>query len=313
LGVAAFVVALFGGTLVAASHSSKAWPWPVLPPDPVPLVSVWDHPEPNFAVSHAVAEFWSVLTTFPVVGALLVYQAWRFSYGMDVLVVGLITCLMYTNACVAHCTLNTTLFPTTVLGVCNNALYSFGKFGHVVGGWMECVKCRRKAILAAEVFCFIAVLNLPYAIGTGGGVWTLFVVQTPPVVYAWRLAASLSSSAATEEQRKTYALAAKSGALLALAMAISLVECLVGFEHGFLTSFWGFPWLHIVIHVSEQVGIYMYGVAVAALRLTVISKDRKGAEIRYLPWGQPYVYCPDAPTATDSVDKRGSDSESSES
>jgi hypothetical protein len=289
LAVAAFVIALFGGIILVASLCSTSWPWPVKRPT---ITSVWDHPEPNFAVSEVVAEFWSVLTTFPVVGGLLLYQSLRFDYGSDVLAVAIITCVMYTNACVAHCTLHNTLFTTTVLGVCNNALYSFGQFGFVVGGWMECIKCRTRAIVAAEVLVVIALLNLPYAIGEGGGVWTLFAVQTPPVFYAWQLASYLKTAAATEEQRKTYRLASTSGGLLAFAMAVSFVECLVGFQHGFVESLWGFPWLHIVIHIAEQIGIYMYGVSVAALRLTVIPEVREGAKIQHLPCGLPYVYCP---------------------
>jgi len=291
VGVVALVTVIFGGILLTASCLSDKWPWPVERPT---LSSVWDHPEPNFVVSEVVAEFWSVLTTFPIAGALLLYQAWRFSYSMDVFAVGLLTCVMYTNACVAHCTLHTGLFTTTVLGVCNNALYSFGKFGHVVGGSWECCKCRYKAIVAADVLVVVALLNLPYLIGDGGGVWTLFTVQTPPVVFAWHLALQLRSNAKTAAEQKTYSLASAAGKLLTFAMAVSLIECLIGFRHGYLTNFWGFPWLHIVIHVSEQIGIYMYGVAVASLRLTVIPKVREGAKVQYLPWGLPYVYCPAA-------------------
>jgi hypothetical protein len=290
--VVAFVASLFGGILLAASRFCEGWPWPVERPT---LSSVWDHPEPNFAVSEAVAEFWSVLTTFPIAGALLLYQAWRFRYSMDVVAVGILTCTMYTNACVAHCTLHTGLFTTTVLGVCNNALYSFGKFGYVVGGSWECCKCRYKAILTADVLVLIALLNLPYIIGDGGGVWTLFTVQTPPVIYAWHLALQLRSNAQTAEEKNTYSLASAAGKLLTFAMAVSLVECLIGFQYGYMTNFFGFPWLHIVIHVSEQIGIYMYGVAVAALRLTVIPKVREGAKVQHLSWGFPYVYCPTLP------------------
>ena len=48
--------------------------WGTLPSD-------WDHPEPNYLVSPVVGEFWSVLTTIPVAGALLLQQGIRFGYG----------------------------------------------------------------------------------------------------------------------------------------------------------------------------------------------------------------------------------------
>ena len=49
------------------------------------------------------------------------------------------------------------------------------------------------------------------------------------------------------------------GFLLTMAMALSLVEVYYGASHGVLRSAAGFPWMHIVIHMLEQVGIYLSG------------------------------------------------------
>ncbi|CAE7776156.1 unnamed protein product, partial [Symbiodinium pilosum] len=56
------------------------------------LPSAWDHPEPNYLVSGVVGEFWSVLTTIPVAGALLLYLGLRFGYGSKVMAIYALTC-----------------------------------------------------------------------------------------------------------------------------------------------------------------------------------------------------------------------------
>merc|ERR1719203_2651078 len=78
------------------------------------LPSAWDHPEPNYLVSDAIGEFWSVLTTIPVAGTMLMYEGIRNRYGTKTLRIYALTCGMYTLAFTAHLTLQKLIFSTTV-------------------------------------------------------------------------------------------------------------------------------------------------------------------------------------------------------
>ena len=66
---------------------------------------VWDHPEPNFTVSPAITEFWSVLTTIPLAGGLLCMIGFRCRVDFPVMAVFVGTFLMYNFAFVSHMTL----------------------------------------------------------------------------------------------------------------------------------------------------------------------------------------------------------------
>mmetsp|Transcript_33823 Transcript_33823/g.61913 ORF Transcript_33823/g.61913 Transcript_33823/m.61913 type:complete len:392 (+) Transcript_33823:45-1220(+) len=260
------------------------------------LPSVWDHPEPNYVVSNAIGEFWSVLTTIPVAGALLMYQGLRYSYEPAVLTVYAVTCMMYTLAFSAHLTLQPLVFSLTVTSVMSNALWTFANFSMVFHPRLNSRFLRGLVVVSAFVTLVSTVATLPYVMKANGGVWTLFTVQTPGVILATTLASVLAAYAKTAEEKITYSLVRKSGLLLSTAMATSLIECLYGFEHGILADWYGFPWLHIIIHVLEQVGIYIYGVGLAALSTTVVEPRRPGAEVRHIGW-LAYVYCPLAAAA----------------
>mmetsp|Transcript_119292 Transcript_119292/g.283173 ORF Transcript_119292/g.283173 Transcript_119292/m.283173 type:complete len:374 (+) Transcript_119292:19-1140(+) len=290
LGVAGCVVSLWCGALLAL-HLASAAPkpgaeggfWGTLPSD-------WDHPEPNYVVSNVVGEFWSVLTTIPVAGALLLYQSFRFPYGPKVMLIFCLTCCMYSLAFTAHLTLQMHIFSTTVIAVMSNALLTFAMFSHVVHRSLGSKILRGGIVAVSEAILVGTVATLPYAI-QHGGVWTLFVVQAPGVFLATFLASIMARRSEKPQARMTYGLVTTSGCLLSSAMVLSFVECLVGFEWGFLDSLWGFPYLHIAIHMLEQVGIYVFGVGVAALEALLLRPaDFKTAEVRHLGW-LPYFFC----------------------
>jgi len=256
------------------------------------LPSAWDHPEPNYVVSTVIGEFWSVMTTIPVAGALLLYEGLKYRYHGKVVGIYVLTCAMYTLAFTAHLTLHKMVFSTTVISVMSNALLAFAQFSYVVHRLLESRALRGSIVLVAEAALVSVVATLPYALEAHGGVWTLFTVQSPGVFLATGLAAGLWRKAKIPEEQTTFRLVSISGTLLSTAMALSLVECLVGFSHGFLSTWWGFPWLHIAIHISEQVGIYIYGVGVAALQEMLLPPGRPGAEVRCLGGVFVYLYCP---------------------
>ncbi|CAJ1398614.1 unnamed protein product [Effrenium voratum] len=291
LGVAGCVVSLWCGALLALHLASAAQAkpgaeggfWGTLPSD-------WDHPEPNYVVSNVVGEFWSVLTTIPVAGALLLYQSFRFPYGPKVMLIFCLTCCMYSLAFTAHLTLQMHIFSTTVIAVMSNALLTFAMFSHVVHRSLGSKILRGGIVAVSEAILVGTVATLPYAI-QHGGVWTLFVVQAPGVFLATFLASIMARRSEKPQARMTYGLVTTSGCLLSSAMVLSFVECLVGFEWGFLDSLWGFPYLHIAIHMLEQVGIYVFGVGVAALEALLLRPaDFKTAEVRHLGW-LPYFFC----------------------
>eukprot|EP00931_Biecheleriopsis_adriatica_P046899 TRINITY_DN26989_c0_g1_i1.p1 TRINITY_DN26989_c0_g1~~TRINITY_DN26989_c0_g1_i1.p1 ORF type:complete len:443 (-),score=75.42 TRINITY_DN26989_c0_g1_i1:96-1343(-) len=289
------VVAFYGGLLVClhrfalSSHAGAADEqthgfWGTLP-------SAWDHPEPNYVVSGAIGEFWSVLTTIPVAGFLLLYEGMRFGYGKKVMAIYCMTCCMYSLAFASHLTLQMHLFSTTVITVMSNALLTFALFSHVVHWSLDSKLFRAAIVLVAEIALVGTVTKLPYMI-EHGGVWTLFTVQSPGVFLATFLAGAMAWRSKCQKERTTFSLVGTAGSLLSTAMVLSLVECLIGFEKGFLEEFWGFPWLHIAIHVLEQVGIYVFGVGVAALQALLLSPEEfPGAEVRRVA-GLSYLYCP---------------------
>lgn len=256
------------------------------------LPSAWDHPEPNYLISPAVGEFWSVVTTIPIAGSLLAYEGMKYRYPWKVLRIYAVTCTMYTLAFSAHLTLQKFVFSATVTSVMSNALLTFAEFSSVVHWTLRSPWIRGAIVLVAEVMLVSTVATLPYALSANGGVWTLFVVQSPGVFLATGIAGAMAIRSQRKEEQTTYRIVCQAGALLSSAMVLSFIECLIGFEHGILRDWWGFPWLHIIIHVFEQVGIYIFGVGVAALHELLLKPRVGGAEVRYVAYMVPYLYCP---------------------
>jgi len=280
------------------------------------LPSAWDHPEPNYLVSEAIGEFWSVLTTIPVAGTMLLYEGLKYKYGKKVLGIYGWTCLMYSLAFSAHLTLQKLVFSTTVTSVMSNALLTFAMFSSIVHRWLKSRALRGMFVLGAEAAIIFTVAWLPYSI-KNGGVWTLFYVQSPGVFLATGIAALMLWTSKRREETMTYRTVFGSGILLSSAMILSYFECTYGFEHGILTNWWGFPWLHIAIHVFEQIGIYLYGVGTASLQELLFEEQvREGAEIRHVGFGLPYLYCPyprgDAPAKADEKEEEASSDDAGE-
>jgi hypothetical protein len=115
------------------------------------------------------------------------------------------------------------------------------------------------------------VMYLPPWFGENGGVPALLTIQTPAVIsalvgafYCRRI---LSSSKTTTLKAFNYL--SVSGALLCMAMAVSLIEVVYGKD--FQSKFFGIvPVFHIIIHILEQIGIYLYGVGVATIEHTIV-------------------------------------------
>lgn len=297
LAVVAVLIAWFGALLMAldswADSHAKAGAaggfWGTLP-------SAWDHPEPNYLVSHGIGEFWSVLTTVPVAGVLLTYQGIKYQYGTKIMRIYFVTCLMYTLAFTAHLTLQNLIFSTTVTAVMSNALLTFLQFSPIVHRFLESIALRGAIVTAAECVLVAAVATLPYTLKENGGVWTLFIVQSPGVFLATILGSLLAWRSQSALEKQTFRLVTVAGSFLSAAMVLSFVECNIGFEHGFLMSMYGFPWLHIAIHVFEQIGIYLFGVGVACLHeLMVLKPPRAEAEVRWLCGCVPTLHCPFPP------------------
>lgn len=272
---------------------------------------VWDHPEPNFTHSSIIAEFYSTLTAIPIAGSMQLYLARKYRYAPTVVFVFSLAFWMYNSALFAHLSLNTHVFELTLSSVMFCALTTFFLYAATLSTAVPCPAATsdppslekhlslcfmvrsftRHAYtrlliatigFAAVVFCAI---NLPSYIGHDGGVWTLFYVQTPPVLLAFGASCFLALHKDLDprlQQAASYLAAA--GMLLSTAMGVSYLECSTGTWQveafsklvevlikcpecrAKLQNILGsVPFLHIMIHVLEQVGIYLFLTALACL------------------------------------------------
>ena len=223
--------------------------------------SLFDHPEPNFAVVPGVAEFWSTLTTIPFAGAMLLASALRQDFDLQLAVLYAHVLLMYLGAFLSHLTLIPLLFTLTVSNVIANSLLAFFWWNHRLGGpfarhprlfsWSGALSG-----LAAAVAAILTIQGLPCLAPIGGFV-TLALVQ-PPFVFLGLCSAVYLL--ARDRSSEACRLLVVGGSLLMGAMLVSALET---FVDPLLVG--DFPLLHVVIHVMEQIGIYFYGVGTAAL------------------------------------------------
>jgi len=244
---------------------------------------LWDHPEPNYKVLSFVAEFFASITAIPLAGGFLLYQALRFSYNTPALLLYLMDCWMYTCAFFAHMLLWPVLNSVTLTSVLTNALYTLGIYSGIVGGIFKTMWVRVVLTLSMWAAIVYMVIVLPPWFGENGGVPALLTIQTPAVILALAGARYCRKQHITSPKNKTLSLAFKflslSGILLCSAMGVSLVEVLYGKE--FQVTYFGIvPVFHIIIHVLEQIGIYLYGVGVAAIEHTLVRPPSHGARGR---------------------------------
>ena len=251
---------------------------------------LWDHPEPNYAVLPFVAEFFASATAIPLAGGFLLYQGLRFSYNTPVLVLYLFDCWMYSCAFFSHMLLWPTLNAVTLTSVLSNALYTFALYSGLSGDLLSKSYVRLPLTLTLWIMIVYLVTVLPEWFGQNGGVPALLVIQTPAVVSACAGAVYCWAKADRGEGRFAFHMLTMSGALLCLAMCVSLVEVIYGTT--LQGKYFGIvPYLHIVIHILEQVGIYLYGVGVAVIEHTLVRPVDVGRpRILWLFWNcVPYL------------------------
>ena len=225
---------------------------------------LWDHPEPNYRVLPFVAEFFASFTAIPLAGGFLLYQAVRFSYNTPVLILFLLDCWMYTCAFFAHMLLWPLLNSVTLTSVLTNALYTFAVYAGLAAGPLSKAWVRIPLALLLWVAIVYMVAVLPAWFGENGGVPALLTIQTPAVISALAGAFYCYKTSKTSASRQAFKLLSISGILLCSAMAVSLIEVFYGKQHQ--ARFFGIvPVYHIVIHLLEQVGIYLYGVGVSII------------------------------------------------
>jgi len=235
---------------------------------------LWDHPEPNYKVLPFVAEFFASITAIPLAGGFLLYQAIRFSYNKPVLVLYLLDCWMYTCAFFAHMLLWPLLNSVTLTSVLTNALYTFSIYSGLAGGPLRSSTTRVVLTLVMWVAIVYMVAVLPPWFGENGGVPALLTIQTPAVISAlagaYYCARHLPGvSGKNPDAQRAFRFLSIAGVLLCSAMAVSLVEVLYGKQ--FQSKYFGIvPVFHIIIHILEQIGIYLYGVGVATIEHVIL-------------------------------------------
>ena len=265
---------------------------------------LWDHPEPNYRVLPFVAEFFASFTAIPLAGGFLLYQALRFSYNKRVLVLFLLDCWMYTCAFFAHMLLWPLLNSVTLTSVLTNALYTFSVYSGLAGGPLRSTPVRILLTLMLWGAIVYMVIVLPPWFGQNGGVPALLTIQTPAVISALAGAFYCWSNAKTAQGRQAFKYLSVSGILLTSAMAVSLVEVIFGKEHQ--ARFFGIvPVYHMIIHILEQIGIYLYGVGVSTLEHCVLRPvDVARARVEFLFGGcLPYLAITVESPVTSAVDQ----------
>jgi hypothetical protein len=285
--VSVYVVFFMGGlnallsSIVNLTDKQKVW----LSED-----GLWDHPEPNYRVLPFVAEFFASATAVPLAGGFLLYQALRFSYNKPVLILFLFDCWMYTCAFFSHMLLWPLLNAVTLTSVLTNALYTFSIYSGLAGGPFKNPVFRVILTLLLWSSIVYMVVVLPPWFGKNGGVPALLTIQTPAVISALAGAFYCWKHAETEQARQAFKLLLISGVLLCSAMAVSLIEVIYGVRHQ--AAFFGIvPVYHMIIHILEQIGIYLYGVGVATIEHCMIRPTEIAhARIEYLFGGHlPYL------------------------
>lgn len=242
----------------ARDASSDYWGWSGKP---------FDAPEPNYLVVPWIAEFWSVLTVFPFAGVNLLRLGLKYGYAPEVLFTYVHTTVMYSTAFFSHMTLSTVVNQITCSLVISNAVVAYLVWGWVAGGPLKHAWFRIPVGFFGWAAIIYGIATLPFILKPVGGVYTLFVVQTPPVFAAFVGALGLCYKDLGESKtlKSGIKVLAVSGFLLTLAMALSFVEVHYGMAYGVIHSLLGFPWMHVTIHILEQLGIYGYGVGSACL------------------------------------------------
>ena len=284
--VIAFIIAVYMGFLMCGLHTllssvvkleDKARVWSS-------EGGLWDHPEPNYAVLPFVAEFFATATAIPLAGGFLLYQALRFSYNTPVLILYLFDCWMYTCAFFSHMLLWPLLNSITLTSVLSNALYTFSVYSGISGSFLSKWQVRVPISLMLWTIIVYLVVVLPPWFGENGGVPALLVIQTPAVICACTGAVYCYRMTQEPQCRFAFRLLTVSGFLLCSAMAVSLIEVLYGKQ--FQSFYFGkVPAFHIVIHLLEQAGIYLYGVGVAIIDHTVFRPVEVGHPKIDLLWG----------------------------
>lgn len=229
---------------------------------------LFDHPEPNYTVLAGVCEFWSVLTTIPVAGILLVLEAHRMGLHWRSRVITTWVVVMYCCACISHCTMIDPIFRTTVSLVVGQALFVLCNWASMLSLRLGDVATLVTALLTTIVLALVALV--PQRLGARGGHLSLGVIQTPGVFIGLMAArmqrerlkgSKLGCNCASTTDSLCFA-----GSLLLSAMLLSFVEYyLWDSMPSVLPVLGGFPLVHIAIHILEQVGIYTYALCVAVI------------------------------------------------
>jgi len=277
--VAVYCLFLMGGlntllnSIVKIADNQKVW---------LSEGGLWDHPEPNYMVLPFVAEFFASITAVPIAGGVLLYQGLRFSYNTPVLVLFLWDCWMYTCAFFSHMLLWPFLNAVTLTSVLSNALYTFAVYGGLAGGWLKNGMFRLSLVVVLWLVIIWLVSVMPVWFGENGGVPALLTIQTPAVV-----SALVGAMYCSKQYPEAFRLLRLSGVLLCLAMFVSLIEVVWG--KSCQPWFGTVPVFHVVIHTLEQIGIYLYGVGVAAIEHVLLRPIPKtSARIEYMAGRVPY-------------------------
>lgn len=255
----------------------------------------WDGPEPNYMVVPWIAEFWCVVTMFPIAGLNLVRLAVKYGYDWPVLFVSVCVTLMSTCAMTSHLTLSHSNFIVTVCSATFIACFGFAMWSSVLCRLFKSAWIRYPLAICMWSLLVKVALVLPKHpnLKPHAGLTSLFMLQTPVAVLGFVVAfyCLMTCSSKNAGISDAFWFLTFGGGCLVGASAMSFLEILWGYENGYLAAkYLGFPWMHVSVHILEQIGIYLCGVGAAALHHTVV-KPIGGCSIFYAA-GIPYTVLP---------------------
>lgn len=251
--------------------------------------NVFDGSEPNNTMAPWISEFWSASSDLPYAGVHLLWLAKTYAYDWRLVLVYIIIISMYSTACIGHITMNIPICQAAIVMVISTPIITFMFWGELMGAPFKSVPVRVAVCLGGWAILVTCIYTLPFILEPLGGLFTVFVVQSPPIVASLLGAVRVDQlhGPGSEVMRKGLNSLRLSGWLLVVAMIFLLGEVHFCANKCAIQSLWGMPWMHLIIHTLQQVAVYLFGIGSACIHYTLL--DPQPCSFRWSCYIVPYL------------------------